>query len=175
MKIYYLLSFLLFTLTLNAQIKDKGEDPNTYLDLAAGLGSSYGLSGVKSVIGYKGSGLLLGVGKVNGESSISVGLQFRYEIWFLSVGSGPFGYYEERQSAIGGYRVTKGQLRSIFAIFGTQINLWRNRLFLELGLGVRGGDSYRTQSGGRISDGGGIVGGIGLGYRIGWGNNKQEE
>ena len=113
------------------------------------------------MIGYKGSGLLLGVGTLSGDLGYEIGLQVSQKWWFLNLGYGVYGVAtnmitEERQLLAG-----------FIGLTGGKINLNKSkRIFLELGIGYAGGDSVDIPGREGFSTGG-LSGVIGLGCRLG--------
>src|SRR4051812_43973368 len=61
--------------------KIKKPYPNSIIELGAGLGPNFGVIGGQMVLGYKGSGLLLGAGSFNNQFNYAIGLQLGHE-WF---------------------------------------------------------------------------------------------
>ena len=74
--VLYIFLFLTIAFNANAQGAPKKVYPNSFVDLSAGVGMNYGMAGVKTVIGYKGTGLYLGTGTVIGE----FGFQFGFHL-----------------------------------------------------------------------------------------------
>lgn len=132
-----LLSILLIlSLTAFSQVnnpnKKKQPYPNNAVDLGLGVGSSYGLIGGKAIIGYKGSGLLLGFGGKEVLNAIAIGGQYAQKHFFINAIYGPYGINE----SINLNKIEKGVLKGLIISLGGRINLIRSKLvFLELGVG----------------------------------------
>jgi hypothetical protein len=134
------------------------------VDLGLGFGSNYGIVGVKTVLGKKGTGLMIGVGTLNGFTSIAIGGQVTYNWWFATLSYGPTGSYRLEFNNI----VEEGLTESFVFITGGRINLSSNkRLFLELGIGIAAPDKISGRALEPWEANGGFTANAGLGYRIG--------
>lgn len=137
--------------------------PNNYVDLGVGAGPNYGIIGIKSVFGYKGTGLMLGVGSVAGETAYEIGFQAKYLWFFINIGYGTYGVY-----TIEGFgRKEEGLVNGTIVILGGQINLYNQRLYLEAGFGLHSGGEFKGFLGETIQEEAGVSAVIGIGYRIG--------
>ena len=81
---------------------------------------NYGVFGVKSVIGYKNSGLLLGLGAVpGGVLGYEIGAQYSYDWIFFNAGYGVSGIIEhegEKPEAVNSASIIMGGMFSILKI-----------------------------------------------------------
>ncbi|MGE0568172.1 MAG: hypothetical protein AB7O73_09500 [Bacteroidia bacterium] len=120
-----------FVQLMYAQKKEKPPRPpfpNSIIDFGIGAGPNYGIFGFKTVIGYKGSGLILGTGVFESQFAMQVGVQVSYK-WFFA--SYAYGTYGSATSQFGNTLLLDGNI----AAGGGRINLLRNKkLFLELGV-----------------------------------------
>lgn len=159
------LSFVLFPChNAYSQIFKKfdppSESPNFPVSLAFGAGANYGLIGMKSIIGRNNTGLLVGIGRVEGQIFGQLGFQLASKNGaYVNIGYGPYKFvvFDNKEQTIYG-----GTLMG-----GIMLDLIRNRrLFLDLGLGLLYGSSYKTAVGETARDNG-FTFQIGIGYRIG--------
>ena len=155
----------IISLSSFAQEKTFGNDyPASIVDLSVGLGPNHGIIGIKSVLGYKGTGLLLGLGSFDGFTATTIGFQVAAQWWFANVTYGPTGSYYIN---FGG-QVEEGLTQSIIFMTGGRINLIKSkRLFLELAAGLAGSDEIPAPFGTMQEVGGGLKLGVGIGYRFG--------
>lgn len=102
-----------------------------------GIGTNYGVVGVKSVIGKNNSGVLVGIGSAgSGILGFEVGYQQAYKSWFANVGYGNYGYEKQGEIASGlkaanliaGYMIGIGKS-------GKNIPAHKKKLFIDLGIG----------------------------------------
>ena len=123
-----LIWFVLFLLISN-DLFSQTNYPKSYLNIGIGVGANYAEGiGVKSVIGYKNSGLLLGIGSMIGAPVIGyeIGGQVSYKWWFVNLTYGATSVVNNK------YVVNDGTFMT-----GCMVNLEKTkRLFLEIGLGV---------------------------------------
>jgi hypothetical protein len=144
MKRIILFTFLLITLSISAQNDSTNYKANSFLQLSGGIGASYGGGGIKSVLGYKGNGLLVGLGLAKGKFLKQLGLQLSYKWVFLTLTRGDYATYEVYNTdnialAEGQTFITGGHID----ISGTK------RIFIELGIGYSWGDRITNQDGER--------------------------
>jgi hypothetical protein len=128
--------------------------PKSHLNLGIGIGPNYGQMGIKTIIGYKNSGLLIGVGGYPGHRTYNidtgkdiidwiiayeVGGQISYKWWYANLGYGVYDYFQ-------GYwndEVDKVMKGGIF-ITGVMVSIGKEkRFFIDAGLGVDWGATYR--------------------------------
>lgn len=133
-----LLVLLLNSFNLFGQQEDtkisKPDLPNSIINLGIGVGSHYGLIGLKTVFGYKNSGLILGVGRFEELITTQIGAQLSFKVIYIAYSYGAVGVAE-----------TKNDKKLIIGntiIAGGMIDLTKNkRLFLDLGMGLTFGKS----------------------------------
>ena len=100
--------------------------PNSVLDFGVGVGMNYGIFGTKTIIGYKGSGLLIGVGYA-GMLTYEIGGQLSYKNLYLNLEYGVFGtkkyssgskkrYYSA--AVFGGWKFGLGESKKLFLDVG---------------------------------------------------------
>jgi len=131
---------------------------NPYLiNVSFGFGPNYGGIGLKTVIGYKNSGLLIGTGYNSVDFAYEIGGQFSLGPWYINAGYAPMG---------GGYDEITSKGRSIYgANITTGVNFAfgkERRLFSDLGVGYSWGGTVPELY--ERLDGFNWV--IGLGYRL---------
>ncbi len=169
MKRYLLFSIITLSFfSIYSQKKERPPFPNSIIDIGVGAGSNYGMLGAKTVLGYKGSGILIGTGIFSGQFAYQVGLQASYK-WFFA--NFCYGTY----SSVTDGKTGETELANGFiAMGGGKINLIRSKkLFLELGLGYGWGATYEFLGGSiPISN---AVAVVGIGYRIFNVKKKQKE
>lgn len=148
------------------QTIDNNEYPKSFADIGMGVGPNYGILGFRTVLGYKGNGLLLGVGTHDdGYTTLTIGVQFTYKFVFMSIGMGDYASYEVE---VNGQTVDKGLLTGTIFMVGGRINLVKSKeVFLELGLGYAGGDSVSQPFGLPPIEEDGVTYCVGVNYRIG--------
>jgi hypothetical protein len=125
-KIYILILFI----TISGFLRSQTEIPKSYVNIGLGGGVNYGIFGTKTVIGYKNSGLLIGLGYVpDGGVGYQIGGQFSAKWFFANVGYGVTGTQQINSRTI-------ETIYSGFIVLGGMINIGRaKRTFLELGIG----------------------------------------
>ena len=104
--------------------------PNSYVNVGVGLGPNYGTIGTKSVIGYRNSGLLLGLGMMPGGTlGFEVGAQLSIKWFYLNVGYGRFGTYQVNDGP-------ERAIESTILMAGGMINVGpAKRTFIDIGIG----------------------------------------
>jgi hypothetical protein len=139
--------------------------PKSFADIGMGVGPNYGILGFRTVLGYKGNGLLIGVGTHEGYTTLTMGMQFTYKFAFMSIAMGDYASYEVE---VNGRTVDKGLLNGTILMFGGRINLVESKeVFLELGIGYAGGDSVQQPFGLPPIEENGVTYCVGVNYRIG--------
>ncbi len=168
----FLSILLIFSLTTfsqeNSLPKKRTPYPRNFIDLGIGLGPNYGIIGGRAIFGYKGSGLLVGAGTLNGLPTFTIGGQYSKDFFFASLVYGPIGSYEINYYG----DISKGILKGTVFQLGGRINLLKSKLmFLELGVGFFNGyqDPEFVRKRSRYADvrQTGFIGNIGLNFRIG--------
>jgi hypothetical protein len=130
LKFVFLLFIISFSYSAIAQM------PTSYANFSAGLGPNFGILGVKSVVGYKNSGLLLGFGHTfsDGIWGYEIGGQFAYDHWFLNAGYGIYSTYDNYSNNV---LVGHGALKGLIVSTGAMINVGKPKLaFIEIGGGL---------------------------------------
>jgi hypothetical protein len=160
-----LLVFILLGTTASAQTEEaKDKYPNSTVDLSLGIGTNYGILGAKSVIGYRGTGLMLGVGRIEGLTTTCIGFQVTYLSWFANVSYATTGTYYINYFG----REEEGLIKETAFLTGARISLNAPKtLFLEVGVGISLGGEVPQPIGPADEVGGNIQFGLGIGYRIG--------
>ena len=164
MKTYILL--LSFLLSLNIAIAQNSNTeeftPVSYLDVSLGLGPNYGLFGGKFVLGYKGNGMLLGMGSIEGRSATAIGIQLSYKYLFFNITNADYGLY----SVTINNSTTEGTLQGTVYMIGGKGGFGKSKkVFFEFGFGIaRGG--VTPSPNGPIEENQSVIT-FGLGYRIG--------
>jgi len=135
--------------------------PKSFINMGIGLGSNYGGFGIKTVTGYKNSGLLVALGSELGYGlGFEVGGQFSYKWWFMNIG---YGVYGEAHNLPGDYQLIKGGI----VMTGGMINLGKpKRCFIDLAIGYCFGGTYDDTFDDNIKYNV-VDGSIGLGFRFG--------
>lgn len=141
--------------------------PNSVIDLSFGAGPQHGIIGGKAVLGYKGTGLVLGLGTFEGITGYYVGLQASARFIYVTLGRGVVG-----TSTDGNTNATSPIIGNCLMV-GTKLNLSRNkRFYLELGVGFQ--ESSINGRFGSINTSGTIYS-LGFGYRISFWKPKTKE
>jgi len=124
------------------------------------MGVSHGGLGLKSVIGWKNSGLFIGVGSFvgMGEIALAIGGQISHGPLYVNLGYGTFAMSKLNDKI---YSKTKG----MFAIMGGMVPLEKRKIiFLDFGLGLSIGAKEKSAYY-EVSRNGAVYS-IGLGFRI---------
>lgn len=144
MKLFFLnLLILLGNLSYSQELleSEKIKPPNTYIDLSAGIGMNYGMSGVKGVFGYNGSGLLIGVGSINNQFALQIGIQLSYKFAYISISRGVYGTYNVTNTSV------KERANGTIFIVGSKIHLNKPKTaFLDFGAGYAFGQRYKNEN-----------------------------
>jgi hypothetical protein len=115
-----------------------------FMNIGLGIGPNYGGVGVKSVIGYNNSGLLLGAGvQLEGLFGYEIGGQISYKWIFINLGYGLYAV-----SSTDWLLTNPGEpqpLKGGIAMVGAMINLGeKKKVFLDIGIGYDWGGTIRT-------------------------------
>jgi hypothetical protein len=159
-KTFTLVFFLLFSKGF-AQEKEKTKTPfpKSIVDFGIGAGPNYGIFGAKTVIGYKGNGLLVGTGVFTGLFAFQLGAQASYKWFFANLCYGTMASVTNENTG------TTELANGMIFMGGGKINLTKNKkLFLELGLGYTWGAYLYTPAGSFPL--GGVNAVSGLNYRF---------
>lgn len=142
MKAVLFLVFITLSISLKSQNDSTNYKASSFLQIGAGVGAPYGIGGVRSVIGYKGNGLVFGLGLSRGKLARQVGCQLSYKWLFFMASLGDYASYRDLNT--GDFELASGQTvltGAHFDISGTK------RIFLEFGMGYSWGERIRNQDG----------------------------
>lgn len=89
------ISFIIILLFTYSTVKSQYKVPNSIINLSLGVGPSYGLAGVKAVVGYNNSGLIGCVGRHMEEFTGGIGAQFSVGWFYSNILYGKVGYYHD--------------------------------------------------------------------------------
>lgn len=121
---------LALVLTFNLNLLGQQEIPNSKFNISTGYGQSYGGSGIKTVTGYKNSGLLIGFGYFAPEIiGYKLGCQLSANNLYMELGYGTVNIIKPNNRSIEdieGFSMTLGGMYG----FG-----FENRIFLDFGIG----------------------------------------
>ncbi|MBA0883685.1 hypothetical protein [Flavobacterium undicola] len=116
--------------------------PNNILNIGVGIGGNYGGIGTKTIIGYRNSGLLVGLGSFGGGLWYEIGGQISYKWMYLNLGYGIIGVSENLLTN-DNTELIKGKMATI----GAMINLGKSKkYFLDLGIGYDWDGTYTSNS-----------------------------
>ncbi|WPR71493.1 hypothetical protein SLW70_16390 [Flavobacterium sp. NG2] len=133
---------LLFTAVFIGNGYCQNNDINNYFNFGIGLGGNYGGLGTKTIIGYKNSGLLVGLGTFSGGLGYEVGGQISYKWLYVNLGYGIIGV-SENQLTNNRTELIKGKMLTT----GAMINFGNsNKYFLDLGIGYDWDGNYTSNS-----------------------------
>lgn len=135
--------------------------PNSYVNLGLGVGMNYGGLGAKTVIGYRNSGLMLGLGFMDtGVVGYEIGGQLAIKSFYFNLGYGISSTYQ----------VNDGPIEAVKCgnfMMGYMISLGKAKTaFIDLAIGHTLG-APTVQIGPFEEDQGGVTLGIGIGTRLG--------
>lgn len=137
--------------------------PNSIVNVGAGAGVNYGIFGAKTVVGYRNSGLLVGLGYVpGGFLGYEIGVQLSIQWIYVSLGYGVFGTRKVNNDPV-------KALEAGNVLIGGMIGLGEEkRIFIDLGVGhTFGAPSYTPLGGGFSADENAWLAVIGIGIRLG--------
>jgi hypothetical protein len=119
------LAFLLCINYASAQTKL----PNSFINVGAGIGGNYGACGTKTVVGFKNSGLMLGLGHSrSGYPVYQIGGQISYKWAYATLSYGGLIRQRDQDDA----QITSGAN----LMFGAMISLGKSkRSFIDLAIG----------------------------------------
>ena len=132
----FVLLFLYTTITcaqepekMKVATKESGL-PDSHVNFGVGLGKNYGGIGVKTVIGYRNSGLLLGLGSLpGGVLGYEIGGQLSSNAFYANFGYGVLGTYQVNDGPI-------NPIKSMSFLVGGMVSLGKEKAtFIDLGLG----------------------------------------
>lgn len=164
MKKLFLLSIFIIYCNL---IHSQSDLPRSFANIGLGAGTNYGLLGIKTILGYKNSGLLLGIGTLGGVTGFEVGGQISIQSLYINAGYGTYGFHEN------GATGKKDLLKGGNCIIGGMINLGKTKAaFIDLGIGLSWGAKSMNLYGQSVQLTT-LSGVIGIGLRIGGENNPK--
>jgi len=154
------LFFLLFNTSVFCQ-----NIPNSYVNVGISLGQSSGGLGLKTVIGYRNSGLLFGIGSWGaGITGYKIGGQISIHHFYAEIGYGVVSITQENNYAI--YPISAGSM-----LIGGMFGLGKTKhVFIDIGVGYSFGAKIQTMFGEIKAEV--LCYNIGIGYRIGNKKNK---
>ncbi len=158
---FIITSLLILLLSINVGL-GQTRLPDSYVNLGLGLGMNYGIIGTKTVIGYRNSGLMLGLGFVpGGLLGYEIGAQISYEWFYANIGYGVFGTQKINDDPT-------ESLKAGDIMVGAMIDLGRAKtVFIDIGLGHTFGAPTMTGFLGNTIDQNAFNGVLGLGFRLG--------
>ena len=142
--------------------------PDSNINVGVGLGMNYGIFGIKTVFGYRNSGLLLGIGVVpGGIVGYEIGAQISKDWFFANIGYGVVGTYQINNDPI--QAINAGDI-----LVGGMIGLGKKkRTFIDLGVGHTFGAPTITDFLGNVIVQNTFNVILGVGYRFG--NKKMRK
>ena len=149
---------VIILLSLFATSYSQKSIPTTIVSTSIGVGSNYGGIGSKTIIGYKNSGLLVGVGHYTIGIAYEIGIQYSYRWLYINAGYAPFGVAgkeDGNHKNIYGKNITSGVMISLGK---------RKRTFIDLGYGYCW-DGKLTGNNGEEIIVDGFMAVLGIGYR----------
>ncbi len=149
---------IFLSLTVHAQYDQRDTINHSTIDLAAGLGSQYGIAGIKCIIGNEKIGFYIGCGRAEGAFAFSVGGVIRAKWWFISPGLGVLS--NAGINPLLGDDFT-GRTPGIILMTGAHI-VNEEQVFFELGIGT----AMELESPETFPDQMPILVSIGVGYRF---------
>ena len=154
-----LLSFILFSFIFStAQAQD--DLPDSHINLGVGLGMTHGGLGIKTILGYRNSGLMIGLGYIpGGVLGYEFGGQLAIQSFYFNLGYGVSGTYQVNDEPV---EVVKcGNF-----MVGYMISLDKMKnVFIDLGIGHTLG-APTVQMGPFEARQGGVIFALGIGVRL---------
>lgn len=133
---------ILFAITFIVLGYGQTDYPNTIINVGVGLGGNYGGVGTKTIIGYRNSGLLIGLGSGGGGLWYEVGGQISYKWMYANLGYGIIGVSKNVLS-----NDIKELIEGKMFTAGAMINLSESKkYFLDLGIGYDWDGKYKSNS-----------------------------
>lgn len=121
---------LIVSFSNNYLILSQSIMPKSFLNIGVGVGMNYGVIGTKTIVGYKNSGLLIGIGFLpDGFIGYEIGGQISYEHAYMNFGYGTYATRKinyEAPTVLVAYNI----------LFGGMINIGKvKRIFIDFGIG----------------------------------------
>ena len=134
--------------------------PDTFINVGVGIGANYGGLGTKTVVGFKNSGLLVGLGRgADGIPGYQIGGQISYKWVYATLSYG--GLVRQR----GQDQVPIPNEANL--MFGAMLSLGKSkRSFIDLGIGQYL-SAYTTETWAPYGWGASLNIAVGFGYRLG--------
>ena len=120
-----------FTIVFYTVGYGQNDYPKNIVNIGVGLGGNYGGFGTKTIVGFRGSGLLVALGSGGGGLWYEIGGQYSYKWMYLNLGYGVIG--TSANPLINNQtELIKGKMVNV----GAMINLEKSKkYFLDLGIG----------------------------------------
>lgn len=116
----------------------QNEYPKSIVNVGVGLGGNYGGIGTKTIVGYKNSGLLIGLGTGGDGLWYEIGGQISYKWMYVNLGYGVIGT-ASNELTNNTTELIKGKMFTL----GAMINLAESKkYFLDLGIGYDWDGTY---------------------------------
>lgn len=159
MKTNLLTTVFLLLFALSA-VQAQNDLPNSHVTLGVGAGMPYGGIGSKAVIGYRNSGLLIGLGYMpGGLVGYGIGGQLAIKSLYLNLAYGVVGTYQVNDEPVKSIKC--GNLMLGYMV---DVNKMKN-VFVDLGIGHTLG-APTVQIGPFEEDQGGVTFALGVGFRL---------
>jgi hypothetical protein len=154
-----LLITVLFT-TILFRVQAQNTLPNTHVNIGVGLGAPYGVVGTKTILGYRNSGLMVGLGVVpGGLFGYEIGAQLSSQSFYVNLGYGVTGVYQVNNEPA--HTIQCGNL-----MVGCMLNLNKSKnVFLDIAGGHTLG-APTVQIGPFEENQGGFTASLGVGVRL---------
>jgi len=158
MKTNLLLTLILFSFTLS--VAQAQNEPDSRVNVGVGAGMTYGGLGSKVVLGYRNSGLMIGLGYMPGGGlGYEFGGQLAIQAFYFNVGYGTSGTYQVNNQPVETFRC--GNL-----MMGYMVSLDKMKnVFIDLGIGHTIGPTT-VQIGPFEVQRGGLTFALGVGVRL---------
>jgi hypothetical protein len=130
MKNALLLSLFFLLITLSFSTMAQKTLPDSHMNLGVGLGKNYGGIGLKTVIGYRNSGILVGLGAMpGGILGYEIGGQVSVDAFYANLTYGVLGSYQINDGSV-------NPIKSMSFLVGGMIGLGATKTtFVDLGIG----------------------------------------
>jgi hypothetical protein len=135
--------------------------PDTFINVGVGIGANYGSLGTKTVLGFKNSGLMVGLGRgIDGYPAYQIGGQISYKWAYTSFGYG--GLFRQRGQ---GHEPIPNEA---ILTFGAMISLGKSkRSFIDLGIGQYLSAYTKSETWATYGWAASLTPAVGFGYRLG--------
>jgi hypothetical protein len=136
--------------------------PDTFINVGLGIGANYGVMGTKTVIGFKNSGLMVGLGYRDffGDPVYSIGAQISYKWAYTTLSYG--GSFRQQSQ---GEELIPNETN---LMFGAMISLGKSkRSFIDLGIGQFLSAYTKNGEWAQYGWSASLNAAVGFGYRLG--------